>query len=145
MAISKDAPIDFAKIAAEMRQTVARWYNATVEVFDPNLEGLEWDPETNEYSGDPEVIVWSGSARVQPIRNATVPELGVMQGAIESIRVQIPYDAEVGLIRKGMMVRVTDGGEDTVLQNLSFVVRSAVNSSYGWNRTIECDVDVKNG
>jgi len=47
------------------------------------------------------------------------------------------------LIRKGLQVKVTDGGEDHVLESLQFVVSSAVNSSYGWNRTIECDVDVK--
>jgi len=71
------------------------------------------------------------------------PHLAVTQGAIQSIRVQVPYDANLPLIRKGLQVRVTNGGEDAVLTTLQFVVRSAINSSYGWNRTIECDVDVR--
>jgi len=30
-----------------------------------------------------------------------------------------------------------------VLEQLGFVIRSAVNSSYAWGRTIECEVDLK--
>jgi hypothetical protein len=72
-----------------------------------------------------------------------MPDLGITQGAIESIRVQVPYDATIGLVRKGLQVQVVSGGEDATLQDLQFVVRSGINSSYGWNRTIECDADVK--
>jgi len=67
----------------------------------------------------------------------------VAQGAIQGVRVQVPYDPSLPLIRKGLQVKVTDGGQDAVLESIQFVVRSAINSSYGWNRTIECDVDVK--
>jgi len=145
MPISKDSPIDFAGIAAEMRGTVARWYNGAVEIVDPNVEDLVWDVETNTYTGSPEVVVFSGSARIQPVRNVTVPDVDISQAAIQGIRVQVPYDSDLSLIRKGLRVRVTSPGEDAVLGGLQFVVRSAINSSYGWNRTIECDVDVKNG
>jgi len=143
MPIPADSPIDFAKIAIEMRDAATRWYNAEVEVFDPNLEQLNWDPETNTYSNNPEVIIWSGKARIQPIRNVSTPNLGFTQGAIQAIRAQVPYDATVALIRKGLQVRVTNGGENHVLESLEFTVQSAVNSSYGWNTTIECEVSVK--
>lgn len=143
MPISKDSPIDFAAIATEMRDTATRWYNGAVEIVDPNLEDVVWDAETNTYTGDTDVVLWSGKARIQPLRTASTPDLGVTQGAVEAIRVQIPYDADLALIRKGLQVRVTDPGETAVLAQLQFVVRSAVNSSYGWNTTIECDVDVK--
>jgi hypothetical protein len=146
MAISPNSSIDFAKIAMDMRATVARWYNATVQIVDPDLGEQEWDPVTNEYTGNSENVLWSGKARVQPLRQSrgATPNLNVMQGGIESIRVQVPYDADLPLIRKGLQVRVLDGGEDEVLSSVQFVVRSAVNSSYGWNRTIECDADVRN-
>ena len=143
MAISGN--IDFAAIAQEMRQTVAHWYNAEIQIVDPNTRELNtyWDPETNSYSQPTEVVIYTGAARVQPIRNARTPDLGIGQGAVESVRVQVPYDASVGLIREGMRINITDPGEDAVLSELQLVVRSAINSSYGWNRTIECDVDVK--
>ena len=35
MAISASTPIDFAKIATEMRTIVARWYNAQIQIIDP--------------------------------------------------------------------------------------------------------------
>ena len=143
MAISKNSSIDFAKIALQMRPIVARWYNAEVEIIDPNLQDLIWDEYTNEYQNNPESIVWWGKARVQPIRTEIMPDLGIMQAGIQGVRIQVPYDADLSLVRKGMQVRVTDGGEDKVLETIQFVVRAAINSSYGWNRTIECDADVR--
>ena len=145
VAISSNTPIDFAAIAVAMRGTVARWYNAEIQIINPNTRDLddEWNPVTNTYTSPTDTVIWSGSARVQPLRTASMPDLGVTQGAIEAIRVQVPYDASLGFVQKGMRVRVTNGGEDAVLEDLEFIVRSAVNSSYGWNRTIECDTDVK--
>lgn len=143
MPISSSHPIDFASIAIEMRSAVARWYNAEIEIIDPNIREQHWDEFTNEYIYDSEQIVWSGSARVQPISTARTPDLDIMQGAVQGVRIQVPYDANLSLVRKGMQVRITDGGEDVVLENLILTVRSAINSSYGWNRTIECDADVK--
>ena len=143
MPISSSNLIDFAAIAVEMRGAVARWYNAQIKIIDPNIGDEVWNPATNAYTGTAAVEIYSGVARIQPIRNARTPDLGVTQGAIESIRVQVPYDASIGLVRKGLQVQVVSGGEDATLQDLQFVVRSGINSSYGWNRTIECDVDVK--
>ena len=143
MAISKSTPIDFAAIAAEMRDIVARWYNGEIEIIDPNLREQSWDMATNTYDTTSEVVLYSGSARIQPLREARTPDIGIAQGAIHGVRIQVPYDASVGFIRKGLQVRVTNGGEDAILEDLKFVVKSAINSSYGWNRTIECEVDVK--
>jgi hypothetical protein len=143
MPVSSSQPIDFAKIATEMRSTVARWYNAQVEIINPNIREQHWDEFTNEYIYDSEEIVWSGNARVQPINAARTPDLDIMQGGVQSVRIQVPYDANLSLVRKGMQVKITNGGEDAVLENLVLTVRSAINSSYGWNRTIECDADVK--
>jgi hypothetical protein len=145
VAISSSSPIDFAKIAQEMRVTVARWYNATVEIINPNIRDLddEWDPMTNSYMDDTEIILWSGSARIQPIRSSTEPDLGITQASVRAVRIQVPYDVNLVFLQKGMRVRVTNGGEDAVLQDLEFIISSAINSSYGWNRTIECEVDLK--
>jgi hypothetical protein len=146
MAISPNTPIDFAKIALQMRETVARWYNAEIEIVDPDLGEQEWDPITNDYGTDSTVVLWSGRARIQPLKQSrgSTPNLNVMQGGIEAVRIQVPYDPSLPLIRKGLQIRVVDGAEDEVLSTVQFVVRSAINSSYGWNRTIECDADVKN-
>ena len=143
MGTPRDSGIDFAKIAVEMRAITARWYNAEVEIIDPNLEDQSWSVETNSYSGNPETVLWSGKARIQPLGDGSTPNMLVTESGISSIRVQVPYDPSLPLIRKGLQLKVTDGGQDAVLETLQFVVRSAINSSYGWNRTIECDVDVR--
>jgi hypothetical protein len=144
VAIPRDSHIDFAKIALEMRETVARWYNAEIEIVDPGLREQIWDEFTNEYFGSSESLIWSGPARVQPLSRAeTLPDLDIMQGSSRRIRIQVPYDSSMPLIRKGLEIRITNGGEDLVLEEIIIIVRSAINSSYGWNRTIECDADVK--
>jgi hypothetical protein len=143
MPVSSSSPIDFASIAMEMRAAVARWYNAQIEIIDTNIREQEWDEFTNDYISNSETVIWSGSARVQPIKTERLPDMDIMQGAVRGVRIQVPYDANLSLIREGMQVRITDGGEDVVLENLILTVRSAINSSYGWNRTIECDADVK--
>jgi len=73
MPVSSGSPIDFAAIAIQMRSTVARWYNAQVEIIDPDLLDQTWDLETNEYTGSSETIIWSGSARIQQIKDARTP------------------------------------------------------------------------
>lgn len=139
--------IDFQAIAKEMRETVAHWYNAEIEIIDPQTRQStsEWDPVTNEYSFIDEAVLWSGPARVQPIglTGARMVNLGAMQGSIKNVRVQVPYDESLPLIRKGLQIRVVSGGEDAVWANMRMVVTSAVNSSYGWNRTIECELDTR--
>jgi len=143
MAISASSPIDFEKIAQEMRSTVERWYNATVQVVDPNTGNLVWNISTNSYTGDAATVIWSGTARIQQISLPQIKSNDVRETSIMSIRVQIPYDNSRELIRKGLSVRVTDGGENHNLADLEFTVKSAINSSYGWNTTIECEVDAK--
>jgi hypothetical protein len=143
MAISPNSSIDFAKIALEMRATVARWYNAEVIIVNPEFRAQYWDVFTNEFLGDSAQIIYQGKARVQPIRESRQQDIGIAQGALRGIRVQLPYDADIDFIQKGFEVRVIDGGEDKLLESLKFVVRSAINGSYGWNRTIDCDADAK--
>lgn len=143
MPISSSNPIDFAAIAVEMRGAVARWYNATIQIIDPNTRDQAWNLTTNTFTNNPATVLYTGPARIQPIGAEKMPDLGITQGGTRGIRVQVPYDANLPLIRKGLQVKVTNGGEDHVLESLQFVVSSAINSSYGWNRTIECEVDVR--
>jgi len=135
--------INFAAISDEMRSTMSYWFNASIQIVDPNVGEVEWDVVTNTQTSGAPTVLWSGSARIQHLKANTTPEVGFSQTDIRGIRIQLPIDAELGLLRKGLQVIVTDGGSDPVLEQLGFVIRSAVNSSYAWGRTIECDVDLK--
>jgi hypothetical protein len=87
--------------------------------------------------------LWQGPARIQHLTSDTSPVVGLSEIGVRGIRVQVPLDPELGFVRKGLQVIVVDGGSDVELEQLQFVVTSAINSSYAWVRTIECEVDVK--
>jgi hypothetical protein len=135
--------INFAAISSEMRSTMLPWFNASIQIVDPNVGSVEWNVVTNTKTSGTPTVLWSGYARVQHLRSDRTPDVGFSQTDIRGVRIQLPLDVELGLIRKGLQVIVTDGGSDPVLEQLGFVIRSSINSSYAWGRTIECDVDLK--
>ncbi len=135
--------INVGAIATQMRASMELWFNASIQIIDPNTGAAVWDEYTNTETGGAPTILWSGKARIQPLTGGSQTEAGFTQGSVVSARIQLPLDVEIGLLRKGLQIIVADGGEDSVLQDLSFVISSAINSSYAWNRTVMCDVDVK--
>lgn len=143
MGVFANGGINFSAISAEMRKTMLNWFNAEIQIVDPNVEDVEWDVYSNTQSSGTPTVIWSGPARVQHLTTNRVVDAGYSQTDIRGIRIQLPMDAEIGLIRKGLQVIVTNGGSDVVLEQLGFVVKSSINSSYAWGRTIECDVDLK--
>jgi hypothetical protein len=143
MPISKNSKIDFAAISNEMAGTVSRWFNSTIEIFDPNLKDIHYDEWTNTSVGY-EILLWSGDARVQPIdygRGDSNAGRSVL--ANRRVRFQVPLDQTRDFIRAGLGVRVIDGGQFPDLEKLQFTVSEAINSSYAWLLTIECEADVK--
>ena len=143
MAISRNNPIDFSAISAEMGWVTERWMNATVKIVDPNLENMVWNEWTNTMTGE-EIELWEGKARIQPVNSiAGLPDVGMSQGSIRRVRIQIPADETRSFVRAGLQVRVVDGGEFSDLQSIQFVVNSAINSSYAWLLTLECEADTK--
>lgn len=135
--------INFSAMGAEMAKTSLPWMNASIQIVDPNIENSSWNAWTNEYTGGTGTVLWSGPARIQHLRTELMPEVGFSQAGIRGIRVQIPLGGDAPFIRKGLQIIVTDGGNDVELEQLQFVITSAINSSYAWLRTIEAEVDVK--
>lgn len=135
--------LDFAAISTEMRSTMLPWMNGTIQIVDPNIGEQEWDAFTNEYATSTTEVLWQGPARIQHLSSETMPNVGMSQIGVRGIRLQVPMDAELGFVRKGLQVIVIDGGSDPELEQLQFLVTSSINSSYAWGKTIECEVDVK--
>ena len=142
MAISKNSKIDFAAISAEMGGIASRWFNGSIQIVDPNLDAITFDPWTNATTGT-ETLLWGGEARIQPINDSRDPEGGKSVLSVRRVRFQVPLDETRDFVHAGLAVRVTDGGQFPDLENLQFNILSAVNSSYAWLLTIECDADVK--
>lgn len=135
--------IDFTAAGEVMGIAARQWMNAAIQIVDPNTGDGTWDEWTNAETGGEPTVLWSGPARIQHLKAESLPEVGFSQVGIRGIRVQIPIDAAAGFIRKGLQVVVTESGNDYALADLQFVITSAINSSYAWLRTLECEVDVK--
>lgn len=142
MAISKSSKIDFAAISGEMGSIAERWFNGTIQIVDPNLDDLTFDPWTNSSTGT-ETVLWTGDARIQPINITRDLESGMSILANRRVRFQVPLDPARSFVRAGLVINVTDGGQFPDLENLRFNISSAINSSYAWLLTIECEADVK--
>ncbi len=142
MAISRSSKIDFEAIGSEMSSIVARWFNGAIQIVDPNLDDLTFDPWTNTSTGT-ETVLWTGEARIQPVNEMRDPNGGRSILASQRVRFQVPLDETRDFVRSGLAIRVTEGGQFPDLVNLQFNVLSAVNSSYAWLLTIECEADVK--
>jgi hypothetical protein len=143
MGTFNNKPIDFSAIKVQMASTMHSWMNGSIQIIDPNTGDATWNEWTNEYAGGEPTVLWSGPARIQHLRSETSSPVGYSELGIRGIRVQIPLDIEAGFIRKGLQIIVTDGGNDYELEQLQFVITSAINSSYAWGRTIEAEVDIK--
>jgi hypothetical protein len=145
MGVFKTGGPNFEAISDVMSEATSLWMNATIEIYDPNLRGTEWDEWTNEIvSGEP-ILIWSGIARVQPIRNADVqsPQIGFASSSIRRVRIQAPLDPERAYVRPGFSVKVTDAALYPDLEQLDLIVTTALNSTYAWLSTIDCDVNAK--
>ena len=142
MAISLSSKIDFSAISTEMGPIAKRWFNGTIQIVNPNLENLTFNPCTNTSTGT-ETVLWSGDARIQPINMATDPTGGKSVLATRRVRFHVPLDPARSFVHAGLVVRVTNGGQFSDLIGLDFNISSAINSSYAWLLTIECEADVK--
>ena len=135
---------DFGAISSVMGEATSLWMNAEIEIFDPNLRSKQWDEWTNESITDP-IVIWTGKARVQPIRNADVkfPDVGFATQNVRKVRLQIPLENARAYIRPGFQVKVLDGALFPDLEDLNLVVINALNSTYAWLATIDCEVNAK--
>src|SRR6056297_3416473 len=101
MPVSRSSKIDFAGISAEMGPIVQRWFNGSIEIVDPNLDDLSYDPWTNTSTGS-ETVLWSGEARIQPIAYDTRDsDAGRSLTASRRVRFQVPLDDTRDFVRAG--------------------------------------------
>lgn len=83
-------------------------------------------------------------ARIQQIRRPVqavgADEWTIVRDFVFQVEI-LPGDADLTddqIIRKGLIVRVFDGGKDQWLERFAFPVLNAVNSSHAALRTIQC-------
>lgn len=140
------AKIDIKAISEEMQPTVEEWFNATIQIVDPNIKGGAFNRITNTKdrsgSGAPEVI-WEGSARIQAVRWPNVATARQEAVSARTVIFKIPLSEEIDptLIVEGFRVVVIDGGMSPQFEHGLFVITATTNTSYAWDRRIECIMD----
>lgn len=131
--------VDIAGISAAMQPTVDEWFNAEIEIVDPDITGGTYNRATNSKTGRNPTVLWSGKARIQALRWPNVATARNEAVALRTVAFHIPLDSDLDpeMIREGFRVRVTDGGMAPYFEDGLFVITSSVNTSYAWDRRIE--------
>ena len=130
---------------AHLAPSTKRAYNAEIEVWYTPLTGDEdvaptFDPETGDYTYPEEhadEILYTGMARVQPVRTATEKVGTQIQPLLISVD-QLDLD-----IRPKHMVRVIACAENTVLTAYKYVVTEVTDSSNLIERTFYVKQDAE--
>jgi hypothetical protein len=130
-------------ISAIMQKPVDRWMNATIQIVNPDITGGAFTRSTNVKARSPEVV-WEGPARIQAVRWPNVATARQAAMALREVIFHLPMDINPDFpeyIPQGYRVRVIDGGMSPQFEHSLFVITTAINSSYDWDRRIECTMD----
>ena len=142
-----------------------RWYThnrgiekalelCTIDIIEPATSDAVYDVTTNSWTTDTTTI-WTGKARIQ-VRSSNVRQgspLSPMNG-IDPVN-NLVMEVHIGLkenqltgsngampdVRPGHRIFTTSSPLDPILENFELVVRSVINSSNPWHRTLLCEVN----
>lgn len=132
-------------------RAVARAFQTcSITVYNESLASRAYDPVTNTWAAT-EVAVWAGKARIQPFSGSTNNNSIGNPTNMRQVRMQLDFSGNTITgsngamtdIRPGNYIIVSSSPSDPALQSFVYIVRSVINSSNPWQRTIICDVDME--
>ena len=140
----RGATVDINAISADMRKSVRLWEGAFIVILDPGPQGVYLRDKNNA------AFKWAGMARVQPYRREVATATTTNPTTNQSVRFQVDFSEDGVLpdIKTNWQVAVLSPPDGTLIpdpyiSNYQHVVRSALNSSLAWIRTIECQVNTE--
>jgi hypothetical protein len=113
---------------------------ATIEVFNPGIGGSTYDAATNTWTSA-RTVLWTGKARVQPVRNAALRANMANPTSIQEVEIHIPLAADTPDIRPNDQIFIVDSPYDSSLQHYIVTVRGSVSSSNPWHKIVRCEID----
>lgn len=143
----KPPPSDWTEAIGNVAK---RFMNARVCFFRSDNAG-DYDALTNTGKRDGVEIIWAGPARVQHLRSPQKASTNYEVGNSRSFRFQLDKGAAVPFLPSGTKARVLDAGVpghemlpgDRDLENLVYVVESAINASHQAVRTVELTANMR--
>lgn len=143
--LGRGADVDVIAISQEMRKAVRQWETVYVIILDPGPNGIYLRDKNNT------AFKWDGFARVQPYRREVATATTTNPTTNQSVRFQIDFsqDGVIPDIKTGWQIAVLPESltglplNDPMMPLYQHVVRSALNSSLAWIRTIETQVNTE--
>lgn len=125
------------------RSVPAGFQTCTVDIVRQDLASRVYNASTNTWDSGADEI-WTGKARIQPISNSVERTIMTNDSFIRQVQVEISFDGNtMADIRPGDYLRVTNSPYDANLTKFIYIVRSVINSSNPWLRTLVCEVDME--
>lgn len=133
-------------------QTAELFMNARVCFYKEGDDG-DYDPITGEGDEGNISLLWVGAARIQHLRSPSTFATDYQAGASRAFRFQVSKDGGLPFLPEGVKARVLDAGisgavidmegGDAHLEQLGFVVNSAINASHYAVKTIELTANMR--
>ena len=115
----------------------------TATIYYQDLEDRVYDPVTNTWDSTAS-SVWSGNARIQPLSNSSERMVTTNDTFVRQVQVHINFAGNtIADIRPGYYMILNTSPLDPNLTKFVYVVRSVMNSSNPWQRTLICEVDME--
>lgn len=142
----RGATIDRARQAAAMRPALYAWFNAQIQIFDPNLRDAPAYAPLGDTGGvaTPSAPLYDSGvngALIQPIRSPVMVQQGDQTIGLLGIRMQVKMPATPPVLRAGLRVRVVNGGNVPEITFYRYVLNEALDTSAAWGKIIEATVD----
>jgi hypothetical protein len=144
-------PSNFGAVKEYMRDKVEPFIEgkAWIHIVDPTTQTVvrDWEAGTSEVTIIP---IWSGWARVQPIRNTVNSWRATNPTTTRVVQfwVEFPDDIVIDLQKAGLRIAIEnlpdDDNNDPWLAEYQYVILGGLNSSQAWQRTIDTQVDLEN-
>lgn len=114
---------------------------ASVVFYDPDTSQAVYNPATGTYTSTPTTL-WTGQARVQPIRSAATRENNANDTTVQSVLISVPIDAGLTFdLRPKHRGRVLTSPLNPLLTKFVYVVQEVLDSSNPIERTFVFSVD----
>lgn len=122
----------------------------TISITRQELGARVYDAESNTWDTE-STVLWTGNARIQPVLSGSVRAIPTNDTAIQQVSVHIDFDGNtlagsggaMADIRPGDYLLVTNSPIDSTLEKFIYIVKSVMNSSNAWQRTLMCEVDME--
>jgi hypothetical protein len=132
------------------RAVAAGFQICNITIYNENLGGRTYNATTNAWT-NADTAIWAGKARIQGTTRASDRMVKVNPTSVREVEFQISFNkntlagatAPMADLRPGNYIIVNNSPYDSTLEKYSYVVKSVINNSNPWQRTILAEVDME--